>query len=236
MWGGRPYDLGMGLRITVAQQLVPRIQELTPGLTSGFVREALNRAIDGIGPLAPAAEAADKQLAEQKGDVDRAIHEVIENNVRIAGAQGFATNLGGLITMAVAIPANISGLAIIQCRMVAGIAHLRGHDLSDPRVRNAVMALLLGEDQLAELVRLKKLPTTPMALATAPAHDPTLDALISGVVATDMITRIAGKRVATTVGRRIPVVGGVIGAGTDGFSTWKIGRYADRELLPRRRT
>ena len=226
----------MGLKTTVGLQLVPRLQELAPELTSGFVREALNRAIDGIGPLAPAAQAADKQLAEQKGDVDRAIHEVIENNVRIAGAQGFATNLGGLITMAVAIPANISGLAIIQCRMVAGIAHLRGHDLSDPRVRNAVMALLLGEDQLADMVRQKKLPTTPMALATAPAHDPTLDGVIAAVVATDMITRIAGKRVATTVGRRIPVVGGVIGASTDGFATWKIGRYADRELLPRRRT
>ena len=226
----------MGLKSNVGLQLVPRLRELAPGLTSGFVREALNRAIDGIGPLAPAADAADKQLAEQKGDVDRAIHEVIENNVRIAGAQGFATNLGGLITMAVAIPANISGLAIIQCRMVAGIAHLRGHDLSDPRVRNATMALLLGEDQLADMVRQKKIPTTPMALATAPAHDPTLDGVIAAVVATDMITRIAGKRVVTTVGRRIPVVGGVVGASADGFATWKIGRYADRELLPRRRT
>ena len=66
-----------------------------------------------------------------------AIHEVIENNVRFAGAQGFLTNVGGLITAAVAIPANITGLTLVQCRMIAGIAHLRGHDLADPRVRNA---------------------------------------------------------------------------------------------------
>jgi len=224
----------MGLKNTVGRQLAPRIQEMAPGLTSGFVREALNRAIDGIGPLNPAAKAADKQLAEQKGDVDRAIHEVIENNVRIAGAQGFATNVGGLVTMAIAIPANITGLAVIQCRMVAGIAHLRGHDLSDPRVRNAILAMLLGEDQVKDLVKRKKIPTTPMALATAPAHDPTIDGAISAVVATDIITRVAGKRLATTVGRRIPVVGGVVGASADGFATWKIGRYADRELLPRR--
>ena len=57
----------------------------------------------------------------------------------------------------------------------------------------------------------------------------------ASVVATDIITRVAGKRLATTVGRKIPVVGGVVGAGADGFATWKIGRYADRELLPRRR-
>lgn len=225
----------MGLKHTVGRQLAPRIQDFAPGLTTGFVREALNRAIDGIGPLPPAARAADKQLTEQRGNVERAIHEVIENNVRIAGAQGFATNVGGLVTMAIALPANVTGLAVIQCRMVAGIAHLRGHDLSDPRVRNAILAMLLGEDQVNDLVRKKKLPTTPMALATAPAHDPTLDGVISAVVATDIITRVAGKRLATTIGRRVPVVGGVVGMGADGYVTWKIGRYADRELLPRRR-
>jgi hypothetical protein len=225
----------MGLKQTVGRQLAPKIQELAPGLTSGFVREALNRAIDGIGPLPPAAVAADKQLREQRGNVERAIHEVIENNVRLAGAQGFATNVGGVVTMAVTIPANITGLAIIQCRMVAGIAHLRGHDLTDPRVRNAILALLLGEEQVAEMVKKRKLPSTPMALATAPVHDPTIDGTISAVVATDIITRVAGKRLATTVGRKVPVIGGVVGMGADGFATWRIGRYADRELLPRRR-
>lgn len=225
----------MGVMQTVGRQLAPRIHDLAPGLTTGFVREALNRAIDGVGPLPPAAVAADKQLAEQRGHVERAIHEVIENHVRIAGAQGFATNIGGLVTMAFTVPANITGLALIQCRMVAGIAHLRGHDLSDPRVRNAILALLLGEGQVLQLVKKKKLPTTPMALATAPAHDPTLDGVISAIVATDLLTRVAGRRLATTLGRRVPVLGGVVGMGADGYGTWKIGRYADRELLPRKR-
>jgi hypothetical protein len=225
----------MGLKETMGRQVAPKVRELAPGLSTGFVREALNRAIDGVGPLAPAAVAADKQLAEQRGDVDRAIHEVIENNIRLAGAQGFATNVGGLMTMAFTIPANVTGLALIQCRMVAGIAHLRGHDLSDPRVRNAILMMLLGEDQVEDMVGKKKLPTTPMALATAPVHDPTLDGFLAGVVATDILTRVAGKRLTTTAARKIPLVGGVVGAGADGFATWQIGRYADRELLPRAR-
>ena len=225
----------MGVKGTVSRQLAPKIAELAPGLTTGFVREALNRAIDGVGPLKPAAIAADQQLREQHGDVDKAIHEVIENNVRFAGLQGFVTNLGGMITAPVAIPTNITGMALIQCRMVAGIAHLRGHDLADPRVRNAILALLMGEDRIDELIKKRKLPTTPMALATAPAHDPTLDGTIAAVVATDLITRMAGKRLATSMGRRIPIVGGLVGLGAEGYATWRIGRYADRELLPRRR-
>jgi hypothetical protein len=208
------------------------LSELAPGLTAAFVREALQRAIHGVGPLPPAATAADKQLREQKGDVDRAIHEVIENHVRLAGAQGFLTNLGGLATMTYLVPANITGLALLQCRMVAGIAHLRGYELTDPRVRNAVLVSMLGEDAVRRLVSSRKLPAPPMALATAPAHDPGLDRVISAEVAADLVAKVAGKRVAGSAGRRIPLLGGLVGAGADGFLTWQVGRYADRELRP----
>ncbi|MEJ7833581.1 MAG: EcsC family protein [Nocardioides sp.] len=223
----------MGMKGMVGRQLAPKISGVAPGLTSSFVREALNRAIKGVGPLPPAAQAADKQLAEQKGDVEQAVHEVIENHVRYAGAQGFVTNIGGLVTAALTIPANITGLALIQCRMVAGIAHLRGYDLDDPRVRNAILVTVLGEDSVSSLVKKKKLPAPPMALATAPVHDAAMDAVISAEVAADLITKVAGKRLATTIGRRVPVVGGLVGAGADGFVTYKVGRYAERELLPR---
>jgi len=209
-----------------------RLTELAPGLTAAFVREALHRAIHGVGPLPPASAAADRQLAEQRGDVDRAIHEIIENHVRYAGAQGFVTNLGGLATMAFTVPTNISGLALVECRMIAGIAHLRGYDLTDPRVRNAVLVCLLGEESVRELVRAEKLPAPPMALATAPAHDPSLDRLISAEVASDLVAKVAGKRLAGTAGRRIPLVGGLVGMGADGYAAWRVGRYADRELLP----
>ena len=225
----------MGAMSSISRRLAPKVTDLAPGLTTSFVREALRRAIEGVGPLPPAAEAADKQLAEQQGNVERAIHEVIENHVRYAGAQGFVTNIGGLVTMAVTVPTNISGLALIECRMIAGIAHLRGYDLDDPRVRNAILVCLLGEETVKSLVKDKHLPAPPMALATAPAHDAALDQRISTFVARDLVAKIAGKRLAVTVGRRVPVVGGVVGAGADGFATWRVGRYADRELLPRAR-
>src|SRR6476620_2301684 len=173
----------MSMKSRLTKELAPRVTDLAPGLTTAFVREALNRAIRGVGPLPPAAAAAEKQLREQGGNVDRAIHEVIENNVRMAGAQGFLTNIGGLVTATVTIPANISGLALLQCRMIAGIAHLRGHDLEDPRVRNAILVTLLGEDTVELLVKKKDIPAPPMALATAPASDAGFERKVSGVVA-----------------------------------------------------
>jgi uncharacterized protein (DUF697 family) len=215
--------------------LAPKAAGLAPGLTSSFVHQALDKAITGVGPLPGAASAADKQLAEHGGDLERGIHDVIENNVRYAGAQGFATNLGGLAFMAVAVPVNVAGLALIQCRMVAGIAHLRGYDLSDPRTRDAILACLLGEERILRMIKTRDLPGTPMEIASAPVHDPALDRLLATEVSSELIARATGKRLAATVGRRVPVVGGVVGASTDAFITWKIGRYVDREFLPRKR-
>jgi hypothetical protein len=225
----------MSLSKRLGRSFAPKITQLAPHVTAGFVHQALDRAIRGVGPLDGAALAAEKQLDEQKGDVDKAIHAVIENHVRLAGAQGFLTNIGGLVTMAVTVPTNITGLALIQCRMVAVIAHLRGYDLDDRRTRNAILASLLGEERVLALVRRKKLPGTPMALATAPVHDPHLDNIMANEVAAELVTKVAGKRIATTVGRRLPVVGGLVGMGADGYSTWQIGRYVDREFLPRKR-
>jgi uncharacterized protein (DUF697 family) len=220
---------------SVSKRLAPRITQIAPEMTNNFVREALNRAIHGVGPLPAAAVSARKQLADEQGNVDEAIKGVIQLHVQYAGAQGFLTNLGGLVTAVVAVPANITGLALIQCRMIAGIAELRGYDLDDPRVRNAILTCLLGKDDVERLVKKKKLPAPPMALATAPAYDPDIERLITAEVASELITRVAGKRLATTIGRRVPIVGGLVGLTADAFATWQIGRYADKELLPRAR-
>jgi hypothetical protein len=225
----------MGIGSTLTKGLVPQVARIAPDLSANFVHESLQRAIRGVGPLPPAAKAADKQLAEQGGDVQKAIHEVIENHVRMAGAQGFVTNLGGVATAAFAIPANIVGVALLQCREVAGIAHLKGYDLEDQRVRNAILACLLGEDTVTSLVRKKRLPSTPMGMATAPTYDPHVDKVIAAEVTSELITKIAGKRVVVVVGRRVPVVGGLVAGSADAYSTWQIGRYTDRELLPRTR-
>jgi hypothetical protein len=221
------------IRQAILKKVVPDVHRVAPDLNSSFVRQTVLRAVQGVGPLPSAASAAEKQLAEQDGVVDDAIRELIENHAGLAAAQGFATNIGGLVTMAATIPVNITGLALLQCRLVAGIAHLRGYDLNDDRVRNAVLLCTLGEDTVTSLVKAKKVPGTPMLLATAPAYDPGIDKVIAAEVTSALVNRVIGKRTASTVARRIPAVGGVWGASTDGWTTYQVGKYAARELRPR---
>lgn len=221
----------MGLRNKAAKAAGSK---LAPKYAGGFVRGTLDKAIDGIGPLRSAAAAADARLVDRDGDVEAAIKAMIRQHSAMAGAQGFVTNLGGLATSAVAVPANVVGVTLVQCHLVAGIAHLRGYDLQNPRVRNAILSCMLGEDTVERLVKKHRLPSSPMALATSPVHDPELDATLSREVTGEIFSRAVGKRAVTFIGRRIPVLGGAIAGSSDGLATWQIGQYAADELRDRR--
>ena len=220
----------MGVRRTVGRKVGERI---APSVASQYVRAVLDRAIDGVGPLRSAAASADSKLVDSGGDVETAISKLVRLHVTLAGAQGFVTNLGGVAALAVALPANVVGVTLVQCHLIAGIAHLRGYDLNDPRVRNAILVCMLGEDSAKSLMKTSKIPASPLGIATAAAHDPTLDEHISREVTTDLIARTAGRRAVTLIGRRVPLLGGFVGGGSDAFMTWQLGRYAMKELADR---
>lgn len=222
----------MGVRRTVATSAGTK---LAPKVASGYVRTVLDKAIDGLGPLRSAAASADSRLVDADGDVEKAIQSLLRLHTSLAGVQGFVTNLGGLATAALSVPANVAGVTIVQCHLVAGIAHLRGYDLQDPRVRNAILACILGEDAVKQLVKRHRLPSSPMALATSPVHDPVLDERLSKEVTAELVGRTAGRRAVTMIGRRIPFLGGAVGGSSDAWATRQIGLYAATELKDRRR-
>lgn len=224
----------MGLRSVAARGLAPIARRTAPKFTSSYVREILELAIDGVGPFRGAVRAADAKLVSAAGDVEAAIKSLADAHVRMAGVQGFVTNVGGLVTLALSIPANVTGLSLLQCHLVAGIAHLRGYDIADPRVRNAVLVCLLGEDHVKSLVNKKQLPGGPMLLATSPVHDPQLDQMIGSHVTAELLGKVGGRRAVIFVGRRVPLLGGGVGAVADAMSTRNIASYAMAELRERR--
>jgi len=219
----------------VGTRLAPKVTAIAPNATAAAVLKALDGAISGVSRLPGAASAADFAMTKHHGNTERAIHHLIERHVRYAGAQGLLTNIGGLTTLAVMIPANLAGLALVECRLIAAVMHLRGWNLEDPRTRNAILACLLGPDTLATEIKKKRIPGGPNDLLTSASTDPELTNRLANAVASELITRATGTRVATTVGRRVPLLGGAIGAGSDGYATWKLGRYVDREIQWRQR-
>lgn len=218
----------------LARGIGPVAAGMAPQAAGGVLRRVLEIAIDGMGKIPSARTAAGRALERHSGSVDSAIDSIVDLHVRLASAQGFVTNLGGLALLPVAVPANLTGIAVLQVRMVAAIAHLRGYDVNDDRVRTALVMCLLGGEQVARFVAEGKLPTSPMAVATAPVFDPELDRQVAAEVVSDLMARIGGKNLALMVTKRVPLVGGGIGAVMDAMATHQIGKYAKGELVVRR--
>lgn len=204
-----------------------------PEVAGNVLRQVLEFAIDG-NMTVPGAKAAAARSLQTRGDHEAAVDSVIRQHVGLAGAQGFLTNLGGLLTLPVALPANLAGLAVVQMRMIAAIAHLRGYDVNDRRVRSALTLAMLGEDEVRKQVSSGRLPSTPLGVATAPVFDPVLEHAVSERVFGDLGTKMAGKHVVVQVAKRIPLVGGGVGAAADGYFTYALGQYARREFVRRR--
>ena len=222
------------VRRRIATVMTPVANLVTAQGAGGVLRQVLEIAIDGYGRVPSAKAVAARHLERLGGSVDEAITSIIDHHIRLASAQGFVTNIGGVAALPVAIPANITGVAIVQVRMVAAIAHLRGYDLNDNRVRTALVMCLMGGEQVAKHIAEGTLPTSPMAVATAPIFDPDLDRQVADDVVTDLAARIGGKNLALAIVKRLPLAGGGVSAIMDGFATYQIGRYATGELLRRR--
>jgi EcsC protein family len=178
--------------------------------------------LPGIGS---AEDLAERHLTRCGGEVESAIDDLITWQVRYAGAAGFATNLGGLVTMPVTIPANLASVLLLQLRMIAAIAILRGYQPDNPRVRTLAFLCLMGSaaaDVLQELsVGLGTRLSTTLILRLAGG---TLGKINQAVGA-----RLAGRMGASglvALGRLVPFVGGLVGGGFDAMVTRGIGRAA----------
>jgi hypothetical protein len=200
-------------------------RRLGPGVAGPTVRALLERAIEGVPGIPGAAAAADVRLRKTDGDVQRAIDGLISQHVRLAAAEGFLTNIGGLVTVAVTLPANIAGIALVQCHLAAAILHLRGYDLQTPGVRDAVLVLLLDADARKALSRRLGTPVDAAAVARG-AQPPGQRAAVATAVTAELIAAAGGKRLAAFVARRVPLLGGAVGGAGDAWATRRIGRQA----------
>lgn len=206
---------------------------VTEELTADVFHQLLDLAIKGKGKF-PGAKHAAKQLLLRHNDSEAAINSLITSHIALAGGQGFATNWGGFLVSLVTIPANLTAAAFVQARVVAGIAHLRGYELDDPRVRTAILMVMLGPGGNADLLRRGVLPSSAVSVATAPVFDARLDGQVSKALLDRAMNAVTGKRVGVWVGKRIPFVGGGVGAAVDGWSTRSIAIFA-LEQFPSRR-
>jgi EcsC protein family len=184
--------------------------------------EHATAALPGLGS---AEDLAKRHVARCGGSSERAIDDLIIWQVRYAGVAGFVTNLGGLVTLPVTIPANLASVLLIRLRMVAAVALVRGYRLSDERVRTLAFLCLVGSAAAGVLQEISVgLGTRLSTRLILQLSGGTLMRINQAVA-----VRLAGRAGATgliNLGRIVPFVGGLVGGGFDALVTRGVGAAA----------
>lgn len=211
------------------QQAAPVDEDsLTARTANAIVRKLMDVGMDGMGPLDSVAEVV-RDARKDQPDAEKAIDDICRSHIKMAATGGFVTGVGGLLTMPVALPANIVEFYVLATRMVSSLATIRGYDLARPEVRTAVLLTLVGADsddllrkagvtgggRLAQ-VALQRLPKAAVMV-------------INKGVGFRLATKLGAKTLGR-LGRAVPVAGGVIGAGVDGYLMNKIADHARHEF------
>jgi len=136
-----------------------------------------------------------------------------------------------MLTLPVAIPANVASVLYIQIRMIGAIAHLRGYDVRNDQVRSLVAACLAGSAALDSLkgvgINIGAKLTRQMLLRI-PGE---VLKKVNQAVGFRFITK-AGSKGAVNLIKGVPLVGGVVGGTFDAAATKAIGRTAKQVFVP----
>ena len=102
------------------------------------------QSIHGVAKVSPPIDTLASDYLQKSRDVDTAAKQFINYQIAKCTTSGFVTGLGGLITLPVAIPANVGSVMYVQMRMIACLAYMGGYDINSDQVQTLVYACLAG--------------------------------------------------------------------------------------------
>lgn len=187
------------------------------GLIAKTLDWAYSKALGGLAGADSAYDLGDNFL-KQNGSLEQQVDSLIKWQVAKAATSGFVTGLGGLAVMPLTVPANIASVIYIQIRMITAIAYMGGHDVQDDRVKSLVYISMAGNGakELLKDVGVK-------------AGEKLLTKIVEKVS-----VKLAGKmgeKGAVSLGKAVPVVGGLVGGSFDAVTTRIVGKVAKKIFI-----
>lgn len=195
----------------------------------------LSTAIYGMPPVASAAALAqgyrdNTRLAHDEARVDSMIRWEIGKNF----TAGFLTGIGGMLTLPLALPSNLGATWILQARMAAAVADLRGHRIDEPWVQSLILTSLLGA-AAPEMLRRVGVQVGEWVVKQTFQR-------LSQATLVDINRRVGFKLLSTASGRGalsasriVPLAGAAVGGIVDAYGCHSVARAAKKLFLPQQR-
>lgn len=187
------------------------------------------KAMNGL-PGSKPCEALAKEYMEKYKTPTEAAKKLIEVQVVKCTTSGFITSLGGLITLPVAVPANVASVLYVQIRMIGALAVLGGYDLKNDEVQTMVYLCLVKSSvadicksagiQVANKMTVSMLKKLPGKVLTK----------INQKVGFRLITKFGEKGIVNLV-KLVPIAGGVVGGSVDLVGTKMVADKAYKAFL-----
>ena len=189
-----------------------------------------DKSVYGISKISPPIEVLANDYLEKNNGIEKAARDFIGYQIVKCTTSGFLTGLGGIITLPVAIPANISSVMYVQIRMIACLAYMGGYDINSDQVQTLVYACLAGisVNQLFKQVGIQI--GTKFTTAMVKKIPGTVLVKINQKVGFRFVTKFGSKGL-INIGKMIPAVGGILGGGFDLVETKIIAERAYKMFI-----
>ena len=185
--------------------------------------------LDGVPGLGtPQERAADARAGG--GSLDAQADRLVRRHVAISASAGFASGLGGWLVLPVVLPANLATVATVQLHMAASMAALAGLDPRSAATRERVLSCLVGSTPADPARDAEQETLDRFGLKLAERG---LNLVVSSAARAAKwgASRVAKKQVQRRLLRGIPLLGGFIGAASDGYVTMKVAEAARDEFF-----
>lgn len=185
-----------------------------------------NLALNGIGGMSEPLEQFVSDYVSQYGRTEKAIDKMVAAQKLKLTTTGFVTGVGGLITLLIAIPADLASSLYVEMRMIAAIASLRGYDIHSDQVKTLVYACMVG-NALGDVVKQAGIKTATQLTVKKLLPKLTREIIvkINKAVGFRLLTK-GGTKGLINAGKAIPLIGGIIGGGFNYFEVATYARWA----------
>ena len=186
-----------------------------------------DKCLEGIPKVSLSVEELALDYLDKYDTKEKACKAMLKKQVIKCTTSGTLAGLGGIITLPVAVPANISSVLYVQMRMIACAAYMFNYNLEDDETRTFIYACLAGVS-VSNIVKKAGIEFgTKYVNALIKRIPGTVFTQINQKVGFRFITKF-GETGIINLGKLVPGVGGVFGGAFDLLETKMIANRAYR--------
>lgn len=132
----------MGIIKTVHEKIEDKIPSNDDIMT--LLDTTYKRVCDGVPFVSEPVQTLANDYLDKNKTKEAAVKAMLKNQIRKCTTSGVITGFGGIVTLPVSVPANVSSVLYVQMRMIAATAYIGGFDLRSDQVQTFIYACLAG--------------------------------------------------------------------------------------------